>query len=97
LDPCSDSTVDGEAGLTAEQLNAAVARLRADDPYVAFSWSVQTSQALRDRAGTASVTAAWQRLTGVEITDPPPRPQPPQPPRQTFHGPSGSDYGGFSF
>jgi hypothetical protein len=92
LDPCPDWEVAGEYELTLDELNQAFARLREEDPYVDLGWSAQTARALTEWSGANAVRDAWLELTGVEITDPPPRPTPPRS-TQPGYSPPITDYG----
>lgn len=76
LDPCDDEAVAGEAGLTYDQVNAALARIRTVEPYLDVSFSPRTTKLLSAKIGAANPREGWQLLTGAEITDPPSRPQP---------------------
>ncbi len=96
LDPCPDREVAGEYDLTLDQLNEAYARLRTEDPYVDIGWNKHTARALTEWSEANAVRDAWWQLTGVEITDPAPRPAPPRSSR-TSYSPPITDYGIPSF
>ncbi|MFC7619154.1 hypothetical protein [Microlunatus sp. GCM10028923] len=95
LDPCADQKVAGELGLTYDQVNAALDRIRAEEPHLYVTFSPRTAKLLSDKIGAEVPKEGWQLLTGAEIIDPPPPPSRtlPERPRSPGFQPPITDYG----
>ncbi|MFC6082697.1 hypothetical protein [Sphaerisporangium aureirubrum] len=78
------SQLEGEAGITLDHVQAALAEERTHHPSTIAAWDSDTSQVLKTWHGCSSPEDAWQALTGKSIVTYPPQ----QKPSRHSHGPS---------
>jgi hypothetical protein len=83
---------DGEArgGLTPQEVHAALVEERERDPYVWFTFGLETEEALEEWRG--DTRTAWRELTGEQVDPYPTRPEDRRSSRS--YGPSSTYYGG---